>query len=56
MPVLASMGQLTEWLDFCLNRAKLCPRSIDTGFNRVGFRMKEAERSSANSRRGSSCR
>lgn len=45
MPVLASMGQLTEWLDFCLNRGEAAPAALhfDTGFNRVGFRMKEAE-------------
>ncbi len=45
MPVLASMSQLTEWLDFCLNQGKAEPAALhfDTGFNRVGFRMKEAE-------------
>src|SRR5690554_1007275 len=45
MPVLASMSQLTEWLDFCLNRGEAAPAALhfDTGFNRVGFRMKEAE-------------
>jgi alanine racemase len=45
MPVLASMGQLTEWLDFCLNRGEAAPAALhfDTGFNRVGFRMREAE-------------
>ena len=45
MPVLASMTQLTEWLDFCLNRGKAAPAALhfDTGFNRVGFRIKEAE-------------
>ncbi|WP_196258914.1 alanine racemase [Pelagibacterium limicola] len=45
MPVLASMGQLTEWLDFCLNRSQAAPAALhfDTGFNRVGFRLKEAE-------------
>ncbi|RDE09853.1 alanine racemase [Pelagibacterium lacus] len=45
MPVLASMSQLTEWLDFCLNQGKAEPAALhfDTGFNRVGFRMNEAE-------------
>lgn len=45
MPVLASMGQLTEWLDFCLNRGAAAPAALhfDTGFNRLGFRVKEAE-------------
>lgn len=45
MPVLASMSQLTEWLDFCLNRSAAAPAALhfDTGFNRVGFRVKEAE-------------
>ncbi len=45
MPVLASMGQLTEWLDFCLGRGEASPAALhfDTGFNRVGFRLKEAE-------------
>lgn len=45
MPVLASMSQLTEWLDFCLNHGKAMPAALhfDTGFNRVGFRMKEVE-------------
>ncbi|GGA50310.1 alanine racemase [Pelagibacterium lentulum] len=45
MPVLASMSQLTEWLDFCLNRGEATPAALhfDTGFNRVGFRMQEAD-------------
>lgn len=45
MPVLASMSQLTEWLDFCLSQNKAIPAALhfDTGFNRVGFRQKEAE-------------
>ncbi|HWJ87842.1 MAG TPA: alanine racemase [Pelagibacterium sp.] len=45
MPVLASMSQLTEWLDFCLNQGRAVPAALhfDTGFNRVGFRAKEAE-------------
>ena len=45
MPVLASMSQLTEWLDFCLNQGRAEPAALhfDTGFNRVGFRMTEAE-------------
>ena len=45
MPVLASMSQLTEWLDFCLNRGKAEPAALhfDTGFNRLGFRLKEVE-------------
>lgn len=45
MPVLASMSQLTEWLDFCLNQGKAEPAALhfDTGFNRVGFRLKEAD-------------
>lgn len=45
MPVLASMSQLTEWLDFCLNRGAAAPAALhfDTGFNRVGFRIKEVE-------------
>lgn len=45
MPVLASLGQLTEWLDFCLNKGEAAPAALhfDTGFNRIGFRIKEAE-------------
>lgn len=45
MPVLASMSQMTEWLDFCLNQGKAEPAALhfDTGFNRVGFRINEAE-------------
>jgi alanine racemase len=45
MPVLSSMAQMTEWLDFCLNRGQAFPAGLhfDTGMNRLGFRMKEVD-------------
>ncbi|MCD7059765.1 alanine racemase [Pelagibacterium xiamenense] len=45
MPVLASTEQLGEWLDYCLAVGEAAPAALhfDTGFNRVGLRMDEAE-------------
>lgn len=44
MPVLASMSQLDEWLDKCLERNEAYPAGLhfDTGINRTGFRLSEA--------------
>ncbi|WP_404404718.1 alanine racemase [Pelagibacterium halotolerans] len=45
MPVLAALEQLEEWLQYCLSVGRAEPAALhfDTGFNRVGFRMSEAE-------------
>ncbi|WP_127145816.1 alanine racemase [Pelagibacterium montanilacus] len=49
MPVLASLEQLGEWLDFCIERSQPFPAALhfDTGFNRVGIRSEDAERTRA---------
>lgn len=45
MPVLSSMPMLEEWLRYCLSIGSAFPSAIqfDTGMNRLGFRIKDAE-------------
>ena len=44
MPVIASMAMLEEWLAKCLERNEAYPAALhfDTGLNRFGFRLNEA--------------
>jgi len=45
MPCLSSLSMLEEWLAFCLSRNEAFPAAFhfDTGMNRLGFRLNEAE-------------
>lgn len=45
MPVINSMPMLEEWLRFCLVRGEAYPAALhfDTGMNRLGFRVSDAE-------------
>jgi len=45
MPVLSSLAQLGEWLEFCLAQSQAHPAALhfDTGMNRLGIRMQEVE-------------
>lgn len=45
MPILSSMPMLEEWLAACLARNEALPAALhfDTGINRLGFRLDEAE-------------
>jgi alanine racemase len=45
MPALSSLSMLEEWLALCLRRGEALPGALhfDTGINRLGFRMNEAE-------------
>jgi alanine racemase len=45
MPCLSSLSMLEEWLAFCLSRNEAFPAAFhfDTGMNRLGFRLSEAE-------------
>jgi alanine racemase len=45
MPCLASLGMLEEWLACCLSRNEAFPAALhfDTGMNRLGIRLSEAE-------------
>jgi alanine racemase len=45
MPVLNSLGMLEEWLEHCLAANEAFPAALhfDTGMNRLGMRMHEAE-------------
>ena len=45
MPCLSSLGMLEEWLAFCLRRNEGFPAALhfDTGMNRLGIRMAEAD-------------
>jgi alanine racemase len=45
MPILSSMPMLEEWLEACLARNEALPAALhfDTGINRLGFRLDEAE-------------
>lgn len=45
MPVLSSMEMLNEWLELCIKSNEALPAAFhfDTGMNRLGFRMQEAE-------------
>lgn len=44
MPILSSMAMLEEWLAKCLERNEAYPSAFhfDTGINRLGFRLNEA--------------
>lgn len=45
MPCLSSLGMLEEWLALCLRRNEALPAALhfDTGMNRLGMRLSEAE-------------
>ncbi len=45
MPCLSSLGMLEEWLAFCVKRNEALPAALhfDTGMNRLGFRLNEAD-------------
>ena len=45
MPVISSMPMLEEWLAKCVERSEAYPAAFhfDTGMNRLGFRLNEAE-------------